>query len=360
MNLNKIKQFFIFFFFHFLFLIVTFYFVNEFFLSDNKKLSMLEQIRVDSPLIVKNLPLIFYFLFFVFIFSFVFYVYLSAREWRKDKKIEDALKLLNEGHYSAAIFLEMFSEDAPSEINPVIDREFLNLHEKMILISEEAVNSAQQKSQITKESKEKIIEIEKQRIARELHDSVSQQLFAAAMLLSAVEVDEEKVNRETAEQIKLVHSIIDEAQSEMRALLLHLRPVKLDGRSLKRAIESLLKELSSKIAVKINYEIDDIKLTEVVEDHLFRMIQELLSNVLRHSEAKELEVYLKKTENFYRLRFIDDGKGFDIDQKRDGALGLTNIKERIESLGGNFHLVSIPDEGTSVEIRIPLITGRNI
>lgn len=333
--------------------------MKEFFIADSQNISLFEQ-SINHPNDLFNLPLFVYILIFSFIFSLTIFLYLTFREWKKNKEIENALKMLNEGHYSAEIFLKMFSKETPSQINPVIDREFLSLHEKLIVISEEAVISAHQKSKIRKESKEKIIETEKKRIARELHDSVSQQLFAAAMILSAIKVDSKNMDKDSKEQIKLVHSIISEAQSEMRALLLHLRPVKLDGRSLKRAVEALLEELNNKVPVEINYEIEDVKLTEIVENSLFRMIQELLSNVLRHSEAKELEVYLRKTEDFYRLRFIDDGKGFDVEKNETSALGLTNIKERIESLGGNFHLVSIPNQGTSVEIRIPILTRRNI
>lgn len=305
-----------------------------------------------------NMPLLFYMLFLILTYTSALYLYIYFRERKKLKKVEKALEMLNEGKYSASIFLKMFSEQNPVQVNSFIDHEILKLQEKMILISEEAVSSAQQISKITKESKEEIIEAERKRIARELHDSVSQQLFAAAMLLSAIEVSDTQFTIEFGEKIDLVKSIIEEAQSEMRALLLHLRPVKLDGKSLQTGIHQLLEELASKLPIQIDYEIEDIQLTEVVEDHLFRIVQELISNVLRHSEASRLEVYFKKSENFYRLRFIDDGKGFNMEEKKDSALGLSNVRERIERLGGNVHLVSIPKQGTSVEVRIPLTTGR--
>lgn len=360
MKFNKIKQFILLLIINFSFLALGVFFINSNFISQPSTLFIFNRPVVDLPILIEKIPLIFYLVLFVLIYSFLTFLYLSFKERKKIKKIEDALKMLNAGQYSAVIFLKMFSEESPVQINPLIDKEFLKLQEKMILISEEAVSSAQQISQITKESREEIIELERQRIARELHDSVSQQLFAAAMLLSAIQLEGKKLEEEISEQINLVSSIIDEAQSEMRALLLHLRPVKLDGKSLKKGIENLLEELGSKVPIEINHDIDDVKLAEVVENHLFRIIQELLSNVLRHAEANELEVYLKKTEDFYRLRFIDDGKGFDIDQKKDSALGLSNIRERIERLGGNFQLVSFPDQGTSVEIRIPIITRRII
>lgn len=303
-----------------------------------------------------SMSLFFYILMFAFLAALIMVIYLHISHQRRQKKITSALRMLNEGQYSANIFLHMFSEETPVQISQAIDQEILKLHEKMMLISEEAA-SAQQVSAVSNEAREEILETERHRIARELHDSVSQQLFASAMLLSTVETQEEQFPEPLQAQIHLISSIIDDAQSEMRALLLHLRPIKLDGKSLKKGIEQLLDELKSKLPIVITHEIEDITLTEVIEDHIFRIVQELLSNVLRHSQADELEVYLKETENFYQLRFIDDGRGFDMNEKSSSGFGLRNIRERIEGLGGNVRIISFPDQGTSVELRIPLITG---
>lgn len=303
------------------------------------------------------LPLIIYLLLFAGLTGIFLLSFLKLNERRKTKKVEDALKMLNSGQYSARIFLNMFSKDTPVQVNEIIDREFLKLHEKMMLISEEAVSSAQQASTISEETREEILENERHRIARELHDSVSQQLFAAAMLLSTVEAESEKLPDHLKAQVEIISRIIGEAQSEMRALLLHLRPIKLDGKSLKKGIEQLLDELETKVPIQIVHDIEEVKLTEVIEDHLFRIVQELISNVLRHAQASELEVYLKKTEDFYQLRFIDDGVGFDMKEQNSSGFGLRNIKERISGLGGNVRIISFPDQGTSIEIRIPLITG---
>ena len=302
-------------------------------------------------------PLILYLLFFALITALLLFSYLKIFERKKTKKVEDALKMLNEGQYSARIFLNMFSDETPIQINERIDNEFLQLHEKMMLISEEAVSAAQQAATMNAESKEEILEEERHRIARELHDSVSQQLFAAAMLLSTIQAEVDELPEHLQAQVDLIGNIIGDAQSEMRALLLHLRPTKLDGRSLKKGIEQLLDELKSKVPITITHEIEDIKLTDVVEDHLFRIIQELLSNVLRHSGASELEVFLKKSENYYQLRFIDDGSGFDMEEKQNSGFGLRNIRERISGLGGNVRIISFPNQGTSIELRVPLITG---
>lgn len=304
-----------------------------------------------------NLPLFIYLLLFALLTTLIVYSYLQFIDRRKEKKVEDALKMLNEGQYSAKIFLNMFSDETPIQISALIDNEFLKLHEKILLISEEAVSATQQATVMDGETREEILETERHRIARELHDSVSQQLFAAAMLLSTLEAGKEELPESVQKQVELIEKIVGDAQSEMRALLLHLRPIKLDGKSLKKGIEQLLDELTSKVPITIIHEIDEIKLTEAIEDHLFRITQELLSNVLRHSNAEGLEVYLKKSEDFYILRFIDDGVGFDLEEKKSSGFGLRNIRERIAGLGGNVRIISFPGEGTSVEIRIPLITG---
>ena len=304
-----------------------------------------------------SIPLIINILFLALITGIILIIFLKFFEGRKEKRVENALKMLNSGQYSAQIFLNMFSEETPVQINDIIDKEFLKLHEKMMLISEEAVSSAQQASAITVETREEILESERHRIARELHDSVSQQLFAAAMLLSTVEAEADTLPEHIQSQVTVTSKIIGDAQSEMRALLLHLRPIKLDGKSLKQGIEQLLDELKTKLPIEITHEIEDIKLTEVVEDHLFRIIQELISNVLRHAQASDLQVYFKKTEDFYQLKFVDDGKGFDLLEKKNSGHGLRNIKERISGLGGNVRIISFPGQGTSVELRVPLITG---
>lgn len=360
MNKKRLKQFIFLLVSHLFLLILFLSVINQNTIPSSTRLIILESLPAEWPNLLKRVPIIIYLFIFALFYSLLLVFYLHVNEKQKYKKITDALRLLNEGQYSAPIFLKMFAEDEPVQISPLIDREFLKLHEKLILISEEAMSAAQEISQMTQESKEEIVEFERKRIARELHDSVSQQLFAAAMLLSAVQLEEQSLPTAMSDQLNLVNSIIGEAQSEMRALLLHLRPVKLEDKSLKQGIENLLEELGAKVPLTIDYAIDDIQLTEVVEDHLFRIVQELLSNVLRHAEANKLEVYFKQTADSYRLRFIDDGKGFDMEQQKDSALGLFNIKERIERLGGHFQLISFPKQGTSVEIRIPLITGRII
>jgi NarL family two-component system sensor histidine kinase LiaS len=302
-------------------------------------------------------PLIFYLVIFSAGIASGLMFYLKLFEQRKLRKVEEGLRMMSQGHYSASIFLDMYSLDTPLQVNEAVDRQFLNLHEKLMMMAEEAISASQRSSKLSQETKEQILEEERHRIARELHDSVSQQLFAAAMMLSAVNQQSDQLPEQFANQLAMIENIIGESQTEMRALLLHLRPIQLDGKTLKQGIEQLLKELCSKISTDIKFDIEDVSLVHGIEDHLFRIVQELLSNVLRHAKASELEVYLKKANDKVQLRVVDDGIGFDMKEKKSGSYGLENIRERIAGIGGNVKIISFPEKGTSVEISIPIVTG---
>lgn len=302
-------------------------------------------------------PLFFYLILFSVVLACGLVVYLSLFEKRKLKKVEEGLRMMSQGHYSASIFLDMYSLDTPLQVNKAIDQEFIHLHEKLMMMAEEAVNASHRSGKLSKETREEILENERHRIARELHDSVSQELFAAAMMLSALNQQKEQLPEQFAKQLETIETIIGESQTEMRALLLHLRPIQLDGKTLKQGIEQLLKELCSKISTEIKFDIENVSLAQGIEDHLFRIVQELLSNVLRHAKANELEVYLKQVNEKVQLRVIDDGIGFDMQEKKSGSYGLENIRERISGIGGNVKIISFPEKGTSVEISIPIVTG---
>ncbi|WP_018659518.1 sensor histidine kinase [Allofustis seminis] len=295
--------------------------------------------------------------FISFFVSFILTIFQIMRERYTLRQIKLALQLLISGNYSANLFLKMFSTDEPDQISSLFDHLFMQLHEKMSLMAAQVVQTSQYSSTIDGQTREDIVKEERQRIARELHDSVSQQLFAASMLLSALRENEENFPPLYQKQLEMIEQTIHESQSEMRALLLHLRPTLLDGKTLKQGIEYLLKELSTKVPLHLNYTIEEVTLSPTIEDHLFRVVQELLSNVLRHAHANYLEVYLLHSDEQVVLRMIDDGKGFNPHEKKPGSFGLTNIQERVESIGGNMRVISFPNQGTHIEIKIPLTIG---
>lgn len=193
---------------------------------------------------------------------------------------------------------------------------------------------------------------ERQRLARELHDSVSQQLFAASMLLSAL--TEQAHDEGAQKQLGQVEKIVQQAQLEMRALLLHLRPVALRNKSLAEGLEDLILELQEKVYFNIEYQIEEIALSKAEEDHLFRIAQEAISNTLRHAKATEVELLFIERDQLAILRIQDNGLGFDIDGDKTSSYGLRNIAERAVEIGCTYKIVSVPNEGTIVEVKVPI------
>src|SRR5699024_6280513 len=120
------------------------------------------------------------------------------------------------------------------------------------------------------------------------------------------------------------------AQSEMRALLLHLRPVYLSGDSLPKGVHKLIEELKQKSRINFNVFIEDnLVLSEATEEHIFRIIQEALTNILRHAEASEVKIDISKRTNELFIHIRDNGKGFKMDGKdiKKISVVLNNIEK---------------------------------
>ncbi|WP_373312752.1 sensor histidine kinase [Paenibacillus glycanilyticus] len=196
---------------------------------------------------------------------------------------------------------------------------------------------------------------ERQRLARELHDAVSQQLFAISMTATAVSRTIERDWERAKRQVQLIEEMASVAQSEMRALLLHLRPVHLDGKNLAAALTALVDELKQKVPMTIDLDVDDsITMKPGAEDHLFRIAQEALSNTLRHAKAESMEIKLHRKGPEVRMLLKDTGIGFDLEAKKQTSYGLLTMEERVNELGGYLHMISRPGEGTSIDIRVPI------
>lgn len=197
---------------------------------------------------------------------------------------------------------------------------------------------------------------ERQRLARELHDAVSQQLFAIAMTTAAMKRLVEKNPQRAAQQIELVEEMAAAAQAEMRALLLHLRPATLQNKTLKEAILDLLGELTRKNTLEMTSEIEAVEgLPSGIEDHLFRILQESISNTLRHARASQIAVKLFTLQGQVRMRVTDDGIGFDPDGEKLTSYGLRSMRERVTEVGGSMEIYSAQGKGTQIEVRIPLM-----
>jgi two-component system, NarL family, vancomycin resistance sensor histidine kinase VraS len=178
------------------------------------------------------------------------------------------------------------------------------------------------------------------------------------MLLSAL--TEQENDAQSQKQLGQVEKIVQQAQLEMRALLLHLRPVALRNKSLAEGLEDLIVELQEKVYFQIDYQIEEISLSKTEEDHLFRIAQEALSNTLRHAKATEVELLLIARDQLAILRIQDNGLGFHNEGDKTSSYGLKNIAERAVEIGCTYKIVSVPNEGTIVEVKVPITKEEQI
>ncbi|MCC9863525.1 sensor histidine kinase [Streptococcus agalactiae] len=238
--------------------------------------------------------------------------------------------------------------DDGTEISTNIQR----LSKKMNLMTA----SLQSKENIRILKSQEIVKQERKRIARDLHDTVSQDLFAASMVLSGIAQNVSQLDvDQVGSQLLAVEEMLQHAQNDLRILLLHLRPVELENKTLSEGFRMILKELTDKSDIEVVYHESILTLPKKIEDNIFRIGQEFISNTLKHSQASRLEVYLNQTENELQLKMIDNGIGFDMDSVYDLSYGLKNIEDRVEDLAGNLQLLSQPGKGVAMDIRLPLV-----
>ena len=306
--------------------------------------SLLDIFELDWPYLLQDIEKTEKLIFLIFVFSlsmtFFFVLFWRVIEEVSRRKMQVNLKRLLAG------------KEVVQVADPDLDASFKSLSGKLNLLTE-AVQKAENQS-LAKE--EVIIEKERKRIARDLHDTVSQELFAAHMILSGVSQQALKLDREKMlTQLQSVVAILETAQKDLRVLLLHLRPVELEDKSLVEGIQILLKELEDKSDLKVSLKQNVTKLPKKIEEHIFRIIQELISNTLRHAQASCLDVYLYQTDVELQLKVVDNGIGFQLGSFDDLSYGLRNIKERVEDMAGTVQLLTAPKQGLAVDIRIPLL-----
>lgn len=246
------------------------------------------------------------------------------------------------------------SDDSLKEL-ATFDKKVFQLQEKIKKQVEYSQRLATERAEEREKSLQEIVVQERNRLARELHDSVSQQLFAASMMMSAINDSNPPDDPKMKQQLMMVEKMIHQSQLEMRALLLHLRPVALKGKSLHEGTQELLQELTQKVPMEINSKIEQVSVDKGVEDQIFRILQESVSNTLRHAKATTLQVMLIERDETLILRVVDNGVGFAMETMKTGSYGLENMRERAYELGGTFKIISIPNQGTQLEVKVPIL-----
>ncbi|MEO8210016.1 MAG: two-component regulator propeller domain-containing protein [bacterium] len=200
-------------------------------------------------------------------------------------------------------------------------------------------------------------ETDRKRIAAELHDSLGQDLIIIKnkALISIKKIEDSKVK----EQMKEISELTSSAINEVREISYNLRPYELDRLGLLKTLQSLVDRADKSTNINFHCDIDNIDkvFAPEVEINIYRIIQECLTNIIKHSEATEVIVHLKKLEKEISIFISDNGKGFDVDKKFSDSerkgFGLRGIPERVKLFGGSFNIESELAKGTKIIIILP-------
>ncbi|MGZ8266562.1 MAG: PAS domain S-box protein [Burkholderiales bacterium] len=207
------------------------------------------------------------------------------------------------------------------------------------------------------EAMHEVREGERTRIARELHDELAQWLTALKMDASWIASRLPREHQPLVTKAERMKGVVDNTVAAMRRIAADLRPVMLDDLGLVPAIENLLYDLSERtgVVVSLTGEKGEVDLQEPYATAVYRMVQEALTNVARHSGASSVEVQVEVRDSRLYVRIADNGRGFNPDPSRK-SFGVLGIRERARTLGGSARVFSPDEGGTVVEIEIPYRT----
>ncbi|MGG3467257.1 GAF domain-containing sensor histidine kinase [Neobacillus pocheonensis] len=223
-------------------------------------------------------------------------------------------------------------------------------HEELALLESVAlqIGSALKRITLTQREQEIALTTERNRLARDLHDSVNQLLFSLSLTArGGIEMTKDTDVKET---FGYIQDLAQEALNEMRALIWQLRP-----KGLEKGIVSALCSYGEMLGLKVNVVVNGvIHLPSTIEETLWRIGQEAFANCKKHSGESSVHLSIHAVENRISLKIKDSGCGFQYDEKKElPSLGLKSMKDRTEALGGSFQIQSETDKGTKIQVTIP-------
>ena len=199
---------------------------------------------------------------------------------------------------------------------------------------------------------------ERNRLARDLHDSVKQQVFATVMQVGAARAMVDEDSQAVVEHLNEAEHLARQAQDELAIMIRELRPTTLQDKGLPQALKEYIASWSrvNDITAEVRAR-GELSLPLDIEQTLFRIAQEALTNIAKHSEADHVEVQLVVEDDEISLEISDNGKGFDVSSAEGNGMGLRSMRERMESLGGSLRLESTLGQGTHLIARLSLPKG---
>jgi PAS domain S-box-containing protein len=195
---------------------------------------------------------------------------------------------------------------------------------------------------------------ERQKLARELHDSVSQALYGISLGAHSARTALQRDPTLAVEPLEYVLSLAEAGLAEMRALIFELRPESLESEGLVSALSKQGAALQARHELQVNLDLgEEPELPLYTKQELYRIAQEALHNTVKHARATQVGIVLSQTADSVRLKIRDNGVGFDTAGEFPGHLGLHSMRERVNGLGGTLQVESAPGEGTALFAQVP-------
>ena len=196
-------------------------------------------------------------------------------------------------------------------------------------------------------------EVERRRLARELHDETGQALMSILLGLAAVEAA--KTADEAHAAAAELRTLVVETLQDVRRLAVELRPSALDDFGLEPALRRLGQSVreAAGLDVQVETTLGSERLAPDVETAVYRIVQEALTNVVKHADAARVSIVVTRKPDSVLVMIEDDGRGFDPATSGDGGLGLLGMRERVELLDGSLQVEAAPGQGTTLIVALP-------
>jgi signal transduction histidine kinase len=248
-------------------------------------------------------------------------------------KLSDAAAAWGQGDFSVSV-----NDNTGDEISDLAD----------------GLNHMSQELQNMMETRQNLAALEERnRLARELHDSVKQQIFAITMTLGAAKLQWEENPEQAQRELDSANQLARQAQGELSTLIHTLRPMQLEDQGLVEALREHIRDWEKRSKIPTIFQVEGSgNVFKETEQALFRITQEALSNINRHSSATAASVILHFNTTQLLMEISDNGRGFDVAQEYRG-MGLHSMRERIQAIGGQLDMVS-SENGTRLIFSLPL------
>lgn len=215
--------------------------------------------------------------------------------------------------------------------------------------------AAAENARLFVEARDKAALEELQRLARELHDSVSQALYGIALGARTAQKWLERDPAKAAVPMGYVLSLAEAGLAEMRALIFELHPEALETEGLVAVLHRQVEAIRARHGLDARAALpEEPDAPREVKEAIYRIAQGGFHNIVKHAKATRVDLRLSRDDEGFWVELTDDGQGFDSEGKFPGHLGLRSMRERAEHLGGSLEISSTPGEGTRIRVRIPL------